>query len=128
MLAKSESGQILVPGRPDESVMFEKIRAGEMPKGGKPLPAEQIAVIERWIAGGAATRRAEPAELTRGFHLTEEDREFWSFRPIQRTPLPVPARPGSVIDHPVDAFIAEKFTAAAISSAARLPLSTAPFM
>ena len=51
-----DSGPAVVPGRPDESLLVERLKDGEMPPGEKKVPPEQIAVIERWIAGGALTQ------------------------------------------------------------------------
>jgi len=47
----------LVPGKPDESHLITLITPidgeAEMPQKGDPLPAEQIAMITRWVAEGA---------------------------------------------------------------------------
>ena len=59
-------GPALVPGKPEESVLLDRIREGEMPPGEKKVPPAQVAVIERWIAQGARTLRDEPASLPPG--------------------------------------------------------------
>jgi mono/diheme cytochrome c family protein len=62
-----EDGEhVLVPGKPESSEMLRLVRSGEMPDKGKKLTAEQIAVIERWIAQGAKTARPEPESLPPG--------------------------------------------------------------
>ena len=48
-----DGGHVLVPGQPDESEMVLLIREGEMPKKGKKVSPEELAVIEQWIAQGA---------------------------------------------------------------------------
>ncbi len=59
MSAKSNNGPVVVPGRPDESLLFEKISEpqpslGErMPLGRSPLPDSEINMIETWIYEGA---------------------------------------------------------------------------
>jgi hypothetical protein len=54
ILKGSESGQVIVPGKPDESLLYEKIIGGEMPPGKKdPLTKAEVETIRRWIAGGA---------------------------------------------------------------------------
>ena len=83
-----ESGAGIEPGKPASSYLLERIQAGEMPPGDKKLSAEQVAMIERWIAAGAKTARDEPELIGAEFVLTEEEREFWSFQPIRRPPLP----------------------------------------
>ncbi|OAI39246.1 hypothetical protein AYO40_01365 [Planctomycetaceae bacterium SCGC AG-212-D15] len=46
----------VVPGKPGASQLFQRVRDGEMPpKGQQPRPnKEELAVLERWIAAGAA--------------------------------------------------------------------------
>ncbi len=51
------SGPSVKAGAPGESTLYQRIAGlgdqARMPMGGKPLPAEQIALIERWIKEGA---------------------------------------------------------------------------
>jgi len=49
-------GAPVVEGKPGESVLLSEVQGAEpaMPKDGKPLSAEQVAVLERWIREGAA--------------------------------------------------------------------------
>jgi len=91
-----ESGPALVPGDAAASLMVARLKAGEMPPGEKKLGVDQVAVIERWIASGAATRRDEPQELPPGIDITPEERDFWSFQPIRRI---VPPRLADVVQH-----------------------------
>jgi mono/diheme cytochrome c family protein len=79
---------VLVPGQPEKSEMILLVREGEMPRKGKPLTPEQIAVLEKWIAQGAKTTRPEPMTLPPGAFIAEDDREFWSFKTITRTAVP----------------------------------------
>src|SRR5204862_5100456 len=67
-----QSGPAIVAGKPGESYLLERLREGEMPPGEKKVPPEQIAIIERWIAGGAATLRPEPERLSPGLGITAE--------------------------------------------------------
>ena len=66
-----ESGPVIVPGNPDESLLFELVRDGEMPPGKKNrLAPESVDLIRRWIAAGA--RLGEEAfEVERS--LTQHD-------------------------------------------------------
>lgn len=75
-LATAKSGKIaIVPGKPAESEMMHRLRSTDpdevmpKPKHGPPLPAEQIALIERWIAEGA------------------EWQEHWAFVPPKESPV-----------------------------------------
>jgi mono/diheme cytochrome c family protein len=62
----SESGPVIVPGKPDESRLYQMVRDGKMPPGKTHLTEQQLAAIRTWIelmaaASGqvaAARRRA----------------------------------------------------------------------
>jgi hypothetical protein len=91
LIAKGgESGPAIEAGKPAASLLLQRIRDGEMPPEEVPTrpTADEIATIERWIAGGAVTIRDEPEEIGSGLYLTEEERGFWSFQPIQRSEPP----------------------------------------
>ena len=79
---------IVVPGQPDKSEMILLVREGEMPRKGKKLSDAQISILERWVAQGAKVTRPEPMTLPPGAFIAEDDREFWSFRPIVRPAVP----------------------------------------
>jgi hypothetical protein len=107
MLHKTADGPVLVPGNTHASRMLELVKSGDMPKGEKKLAPEEIALLEKWIAGGAPTVREEP-ETIPAVYITDEERSFWSFRPIVKPPVP----PGE--ENPVDAFIAQQLRAAGL--------------
>jgi hypothetical protein len=109
MATNSESGRVMVPGKPGESVMVKMVASGDMPKGEKKLTPEQIAKLERWIEAGAPTLRPEPAEVPK-FFITEEERQFWAFQPIKRTEPPAVLNPKSVRT-PIDAFLLARLEA-----------------
>jgi hypothetical protein len=85
-------GSVLVPGRPDQSVLYQRISAAEparrMPpvKSGARLSANQIDLVRRWIEQGAALQK------------------HWSLLPPQRCPPPV-VKDRAWVRNPVDAFI-----------------------
>lgn len=57
-----ESGPVLVPGKPDESLLFEKVRDGEMPPVKKDrLNEAQVETIRLWIEAGARGETQVPA-------------------------------------------------------------------
>ena len=108
MLGKTKDGEpVLTPGKPAESEIVLVLRHGEMPEKGKPLAPQQIALIEQWVAQGAKTARAEPAEVPKYF-ITEEEREFWAFQPIQRPAVPKIQNSKFKIQNPIDAFLLAK--------------------
>jgi Protein of unknown function (DUF1553)/Protein of unknown function (DUF1549)/Planctomycete cytochrome C len=98
-LLTGKDGAVVVPGRPDESLLIEKIESGEMPPG-RPLEAGEIAAFRGWIESGAAyeiepllARRAGP--------------DWWSLRPIRRVPVPAVKEAGWVRT-PIDAFLLDR--------------------
>ncbi len=76
--------KVVVAGDPAKSKLVEMIRSGEMPEKGKPLAEAELAVIEKWIAQGAKTAKAEPIALAPGPIISDEDRAYWAFQPIQK--------------------------------------------
>jgi hypothetical protein len=99
-----EAGAAIVPGKRDESLLFERIGKGEMPPGKKKLTRAEIDLIGRWIAGGARTVGPEPAAIGRGFYITPEERAFWAFQPVRRPDIPS-LPPSAGARNPVDAFL-----------------------
>ena len=84
-----------------DSLIVERIRESDeslrMPPEGEPLTAEQIRLIERWIAQGAVSPQNERPE--------EDPRNHWAFQEIVRPPVP---NVGSSqrVRNPIDVFIA----------------------
>src|SRR5262245_33915427 len=53
ILEGGESGQVIVPGKPEKSLLYEKVHSGMMPPGKKNRLSEtEVETIRRWIAGG----------------------------------------------------------------------------
>jgi hypothetical protein len=92
LLAGGESGPAVVPGTPGESLLVEAVRyeSFEMPPDGK-LTDEQIGVLERWISLGAPWPGDSGATPVRAAapKITDEDRNFWCFQPLQHPAPPV---------------------------------------
>jgi len=53
----------------------------------KRLTGAEAALLEDWIARGAPWPGADETTRTAS-HVTEEDRQFWSFRPVRRPAVP----------------------------------------
>ncbi|REK23595.1 MAG: DUF1553 domain-containing protein [Planctomycetota bacterium] len=100
-LMGGESGAVIVPGAPDESLLIDYVSGDdpEMPKTGKPLTAEQIALLRDWIAAGA--------EWPETFVIEQDPRDWWSLRPLSQPAAPAPQTDAerSWIRNPIDAFI-----------------------
>ncbi len=100
-----DSGAAVVPGNRDGSLLFQRIRDGDMPPGKrKKLTPDEVAVLGRWIAGGARVKGPEPEAAGPGPLLTAEERGFWSFQPILRPPVPSFSAADRVRT-PIDAFL-----------------------
>ena len=83
-----ENGPAIVPGKPDDSLLIEAITYSslEMPpadQGGK-LPAEEIAILTKWVAMGAPDPRDGNDIL--GGMSREEAQQWWAFQPLPATP------------------------------------------
>src|SRR5438093_3105253 len=117
MLKGGDEGPVIVPGKPEKSLLLKLVQSGEMPKREKKLTPEQVAIIKTWIATGARTARPEPSELPRGAVITEEERAFWSFQPIRQPKVPATKRINRART-PIDAFL--------VASMAKKKLSFSP--
>lgn len=118
MVKGGESGPVIVPQHPDDSLIVEKIESGEMPPEGKQLSVEQKNIIRRWIKEGARTARPEPDSITDDY-LTPEEKSFWSFQPIIRPSVPGPTSRDPSGAHRsrngIDRFIGRKLTEQGLS-------------
>ena len=79
-----EGGPAIVPGKPDESLLIDAInyRSLEMPpaaKGGQ-LPADEIAILTKWVARGAPDPRDGRDVL--GGMSRDEAAKWWAFQPL----------------------------------------------
>ena len=106
-VAGGNDGPAVVPNEPGKSLLVERMKFGEMPPSEKKVPADQIAIIEKWIAAGAPTLRDEPATLPPGLGITDEERAYWFYQPLTR-PTPPTFTPADRVRTPIDAFILAK--------------------
>uniref|UniRef100_A0A7C2NW47 DUF1553 domain-containing protein n=1 Tax=Schlesneria paludicola TaxID=360056 RepID=A0A7C2NW47_9PLAN len=111
-LTGGDSGPALVPGRPSESLLIQRIAAGEMPpplKGvPQPLPEAEREQLQRWVAAGAPWpegRVLDPYEATTDLRA---GRDWWSLQPVRRPALPADA----ASSNPIDAFIGARLRTA----------------
>ena len=113
------SGPAIVPGASDQSALVERITADDpelvMPprETRKPLSADQIALLQRWIDQGA------PYE------------GHWAYAPIQRPDVPKTSREASTMAitsvtgvHPIDAFVQRALEARGLQPAPRADART----
>ena len=103
MLEGGDSGEAIVAGKADESLLLERMVAeGDErmppPEEGGELKAEEIALIRAWIDQGAESPKEE---------IPSDPRDHWAYQ------LPVRADPPDVenaswVRNPIDAFLAAK--------------------
>ena len=125
LITGGESGAAIVPGKPDESYLIERIRSGDMPPGddeAKKVPAKELALLERWVSEGAVTARDEPETIT-GSYITEEERSFWSFQPVVRPDVPIVSNV-DLVANPIDAFLLRRLEETGSRFAARANRAT----
>jgi hypothetical protein len=79
--------QVVVPGKPEESKLFQFVSSGAMPKSGQKLSAAELSAVRQWILDGAVYPRQRPV--------------FWAFRS--------PVKPAGT--HSIDSFIQAKLGA-----------------
>ncbi|WP_437224550.1 DUF1553 domain-containing protein [Planctomicrobium sp. SH661] len=99
-----DSGPAIVSGQPAESLLVERIKSGEMPPGEAKVTPEELQKIEAWIAAGAPTARPEPESIGSGVPLLQEEREWWSFRPLTTPAIPE-VKDSSRVRTPIDSFL-----------------------
>lgn len=98
-----ESGAAFVPGKSTESLLWQRVRDGEMPPK-KPLPKEEVELLRRWIDGGAkwGTSPIDPFAFTTN---ARAGYDWWSLKPVKRPALPDIRNSKSEIRNPIDAFV-----------------------
>jgi hypothetical protein len=101
-LAGGEGGAAIVPGKPEESPLWEKVAAGEMPPKA-PLPEAERVVLRNWIASGAAWG-TDPIDTFRVTTDRRAGRDWWSLQPVVRPSPPAVQRDGWARS-PIDRFV-----------------------
>ncbi|MCC9608654.1 PSD1 and planctomycete cytochrome C domain-containing protein [Blastopirellula sp. JC733] len=108
MVEGGDSGSAIIAGKPDESLIVERLESREMPPDeSKQLSPDELAKVKRWIAGGATTARPEPETIGSEYLITDEERSHWAYQPIKRPEVPAVQHAESVAN-PIDAFLLAK--------------------
>ena len=113
MQTGGDSGEAIVPGDPEASLLWQQVASDEMPDGPKKLTADQKQIIRDWIAQGAKTIRLEPKDPD-SVRFTEEELGHWAFQPVKEPRVPRPG--GFDIWTPIDAFVAERLAKRGLAS------------
>lgn len=111
ILKGGESGPGVDLENVGESVLLQAVNyeGFEMPPAGK-LPAPQLATLRKWVEIGLPMPAGDApavAETHGPPKVTEETKNFWSFRKVVRPAVPTPKDAGWVAN-PIDAFVLDK--------------------
>jgi hypothetical protein len=52
-LAGGESGRVIAPGKPGDSLLWKRVSSNEMPPEGQPLSSAEMSLLKQWIDDGA---------------------------------------------------------------------------
>ncbi len=101
--AGGESGKAVVVGQPDQSLLVEMISGDkpEMPKGQEKLLPEEIELIRKWIANGAAWPKD-----TKLADRSLADNNWWSLKSM--TQVALPDSDLAADSNPIDLFVQAK--------------------
>jgi hypothetical protein len=117
ILKGGKSGPAMIPGKPDDSLIVKKLRAGEMPpKQGlddvstKRITRAEVERLVRWIAQGAPGGNTPDSQGGPDSLISDKDRQFWAFQPPRRPVVPS-VKHGDRVRSPIDAFVLAKLEA-----------------
>ena len=118
ILKGGKSGPAMVPGKPEESLLLQRIQAEEMPPPKdysrfcvRPVTSPELEKLRRWIADGAPEAPPNGASrASKGSTGKQETPELWSLQPPRR-PAPPRVAQSDRVRNPIDAFLLEKLEA-----------------
>ena len=130
ILKGGKSGPALVPGKPDESLVYRRIRADEMPPKQNIFGDQQyvsrvraadIDKLRAWIEAGApaagAANVAEVASAPEADPLVDKEQlDHWSFQPPVRPEIPAVTNTARV-RNPIDTFLLSRLEEQGLSFA-----------
>ena len=117
LLRGGRSGPAMIPGDPDQSLVYQRILADEMPPPKNLFGDQQyvsrvrvsdLAALRKWIAAGAQPPYENPPR--KDPVLSEARLAHWAFQPPTRPPVPV-VRNSHQVRNPIDAFLLSRLEA-----------------
>jgi len=81
-----ESGAAVTPGKPDDSLLLQRVLDNEMPPK-RPLADDEKDLLRKWIASGAAWGN-RPINRFQFSSETRAGYDWWSLRPLSQPSLP----------------------------------------
>ncbi len=118
LLTGGDSGEVIVPGKPDESGLIHAVRweSFEMPPNGK-LREDEIAVLVDWVKRGAPwpqeSTSPAPKQTTRKYDWAQLRESHWAWKPVER-PQPPQVRDRAWPQGDIDQFVLAKLEAAGL--------------
>jgi len=113
--AGGENGKPLVAGNPQASLLWHRVREGEMPPK-KPLPAAERQLLKDWIADGAVWGTS-PIDALRWTTAGRAGYDWWSLQPLREVTPPEPPS-GATTRNGIDHFVVRRLADRKLSSAA----------
>jgi mono/diheme cytochrome c family protein len=117
ILKGGQDGPVIIPGDPDKSLLIQAVRQThewlKMPPKGK-LTDQEIDDFSSWVKSGAVWPEAAAASAAPEspvYTITQQQRDFWAFRPVQKPAIPQvrdQAWPKNSIDRFILAKLEEK--------------------
>jgi hypothetical protein len=105
MLQGGETGPAVVPGKLDDSPLWQRVRDDEMPPE-HPLSADEKKILRDWISGGAVwgSGPIDPFKTTTG---KRAGYDWWSLRSLSDAPPPTvdDERLADWANNPIDQFV-----------------------
>jgi len=99
--------KVIKPGNAAESELYRRVAGlsdqARMPMGGKPLSAEQIALIKAWIEQGAIWPESDGVTAGKG-DGAKSVAQHWAFNAPVRPELPQ-VKNSTWVKNPIDAFV-----------------------
>lgn len=115
LLKGGESGPAIVPGKPGDSNLVERVSDGSMPpKKRKRLSQTEIAVLKRWVKQGASWPKGRVLSLLEASTGKRAGLDWWSLQPIRRPQVP-PVPHTAAVRSPIDAFILARLKTAGLA-------------
>ncbi len=111
ILKGGKSGRVVVPGKPEESLILKRIHAKDMPPpkeliraGVRPMESSEINLLTTWIEQGAIKYDIVPDVQTETPDplVSDDDRKFWAFQ------SPVKPNVPNSEQSPIDYFVLRK--------------------
>ena len=119
LLKGGKHGAAIVPGNAKQSLLYQKLVSGKMPPGKELRPTDaHIRLIREWIDGGAQARyQKRPLNEAEDPVLADNARDWWSFQPPVRPPVPE-VREIARTRTAVDSFVISRLESSGLSLAA----------